>query len=81
VTVNHQPEIVLTALEFRLLRYLMMNPNRLLSKAQLREHIYEYDSDPESNVIEVYINRLRHIVGQDLIITRRSQGYLFGAKK
>lgn len=78
VLINGQQPVILTALEFRLLRYLMTHPNRMLSKYQLMEHIYEYDGDPESNVIEVYINRLRHIVGKDLIINRRGQGYLFG---
>lgn len=78
VSINGQERVALTALEFRLLRYLMMHPNKVLSKNQLMEHIYEYDSDPGSNVIEVYINRLRHIVGKDLIVNRRGQGYLFG---
>ncbi|BAQ61230.1 DNA-binding response regulator [Geminocystis sp. NIES-3708] len=81
VSINGQKSVILTALEFRLLRYLMTHPNRVLSKYQLMEHIYEYDGDPESNVIEVYINRLRHIVGKDLIINRRGQGYLFGKNR
>lgn len=78
VLVNGQEQVILTALEFRLLRYLMTHPNKVLSKNQLMEHIYEYDGDPGSNVIEVYINRLRHIVGKDLIVNRRGQGYIFG---
>jgi len=78
VLINGQDPVALTALEFRLLRYLMIHPNQVLSKAQLSEHIYEYDYDLESNVIEVYINRLRQIVGKDLIVTRRGQGYVFG---
>ncbi|WP_373479831.1 response regulator transcription factor [Geminocystis sp.] len=81
VLIHGQKSVILTALEFRLLRYLMTHPNRVLSKYQLMEHIYEYDGDPESNVIEVYINRLRHIVGKDLIINRRGQGYLFGKNR
>jgi len=81
VSVNGQKSVALTALEFRLLRYLMIHPNQVLSKAQLSEHVYEYDYDPDSNVIEVYINRLRQIVGKDLIVNRRGQGYVFGKNK
>lgn len=68
----------LTAIEFRLLRYFMLNPGKPLSKARLQEHIYDGDSDPGSNVLEVYVNRLRRKLGQDLIATRRGQGYVFG---
>lgn len=68
----------LTAFEFRLLRYFMLNPGKVLSKTQLSEHVYEADADPDSNVIEVYINRLRRKLGKDLIVTRRGQGYSFG---
>lgn len=70
-------EVALTATEFRLLRYLMMHPDRVLSKARLTEHVYEDDHDRDSNVLEVYIRRLREKVGRDLIETRRGQGYLF----
>jgi two-component system, OmpR family, response regulator len=68
----------LTATEFRLLRYFMLNPGKVLSKARLTEHVYEYDADRDSNVIEVYINRLRRLVGKDRIQTLRGQGYRFG---
>ncbi len=78
VTMDGQQPFELTAIEFRLLRYLMLHPGKVLSKAQLSEHIYEYESDPDSNVIEVYINRLRGKLGKDLITTRRGQGYVFG---
>ncbi len=67
----------LTGTEFRLLRYLMLHPGRILSKTQLTEHVYDFDSDRDSNVIEVYIKRLRQIVGKDRIETRRGQGYVF----
>ena len=73
-------QLELTAVEFRLLRYLMLNPGKVLSKSQLSEHIYDYDSDRDSNVIEVYINRLRGKLGKNLITTRRGQGYVFGKK-
>lgn len=67
----------LTALEFRLLRYLMVHSGKVVSKATLGDHVYERNMDPDSNVIEVYINRLRRKLGKDLIHTRRGQGYVF----
>lgn len=67
----------LTGTEFRLLRYFMLHPGQLLSKSRLVEHVYDYDSDKDSNVIEVYVNRLRQKVGAALIQTRRGQGYIF----
>jgi len=71
----------LTGTEFRLLRYFMLHPGHVLSKTILTEHVYEYDEDKDSNVIEVYINRLRQKIGADLIQTRRGQGYIFGASQ
>lgn len=68
---------VLTETEYRLLRYFMMHPGKILSKQRLLEHIYEYDTDPDSNVIEVYVKRLRNKIGDDYIQTRRGQGYIF----
>jgi DNA-binding response OmpR family regulator len=67
----------LTGTEFRLLRYLMTHPNRVLSKWRLTEHVYEDDHDRDSNVLEVYIRRLRDKIGRERIETRRGQGYLF----
>ncbi len=68
----------LTATEFRLLRYFMLHPGHILSKSRLTEHVYEQDADKDSNVIEVYVNRLRQKLGNDVIRTRRGQGYVFG---
>lgn len=68
----------LTGTEFRLLRYFMLNPGKVLSKTRLGEHIYAYDDDRDSNVIEVYVTRLRQKLGRDLIKTKRGQGYVFG---
>lgn len=68
----------LTGIEFRLLRYFMLHPNKVLSKSQLTEHVYDFDSDKDSNVLEVYVNRLRRKLGRDCITTRRGQGYVFG---
>ena len=70
-------EVELTGTEFRLLRYLMSYPDHVLSKSRLTEHVYEGDHDRDSNVLEVYIRRLRDKIGRDRIETRRGQGYLF----
>lgn len=78
--VNSGPAYPLTAIEFRLLRYFMLNAGKVLNKMQLGEHIYSETAEPDSNVIEVYVKRLRRIVGNDLIQTRRGQGYVFGVK-
>ena len=69
----------LTGTEFRLLRYFMLHPGRVLSKSRLAEQVYDFDTERDSNVLEVYINRLRRKLGRDLIATRRGQGYVFGA--
>ena len=68
----------LTGTEFRLLRYFMLHPGRILSRSRLTEHVYEQDADRDSNVIEVYVRRFREKLGQDIITTRRGQGYIFG---
>ncbi len=69
----------LTGMEFRLLRYFMLHPGQILSKTRLMEHVYDFASDKDSNLIEVYVNRLRRKLGKELIQTRRGQGYVFGA--
>lgn len=57
----------------------MLHPGTVLSKTRLAEHVYDFDTERDSNVLEVYINRLRRKLGRDLITTRRGQGYVFGA--
>lgn len=69
--------VTLTGTEFRLLRYFMLHPRRILSKATLAEHVYDYDGEKDSNVLEVYVNRLRQKLGPRIIETRRGQGYVF----
>lgn len=69
-------ETALTATEYRLLRYFLRHPGEVLSKTQLSEHLYEYESERDSNVLEVYVRRLRDKLGRDLIETRRGQGYV-----
>lgn len=71
--------VTLTGTEYRLLHYMMLHPDTVLSKTRLTEHVYEYDEDKDSNVIEVYIKRLREKIGKERIQTRRGQGYVFHA--
>ena len=67
----------LTGTEFRLLRYMMLNAGRILSKSMLSDHVYDQDSDRDSNLIEVYVRRLREKIGASMILTKRGQGYIF----
>lgn len=76
LTTGKGEAVALSGVEFRLLRYFMMHPNIVLSKTRLTEHVYDFDSEKESNVIEVYVNRLRRKIGRDRIETRRGQGYV-----
>ncbi|ANG61376.1 DNA-binding response regulator [Marinobacterium aestuarii] len=72
-----QAPVSLTGTEYRLLRYFMHNPARVLSKLQLVEHLYDDAVENDSNVIEAYIKMLRKKIGHDRIETRRGQGYVF----
>jgi DNA-binding response OmpR family regulator len=73
-------ESALTATEFRLLRYLMRHPDRVLSKVELTTHCYAEEADRDSNVLEVYVRRLRRKIGAQHIQTVRGQGYLFSSR-
>ena len=77
VSLTDGSSLELTGTEFRLLRYFMLNPGRILSKTRLTEHVYEQDFDRDSNLIEVYVRRLREKLGKERITTRRGQGYIF----
>ena len=70
-------EIQLTAAEFRLLRYFMLHPQQILSKSHLAEHLYDGETERDSNVLEVHVNHLRRKLGRSVIETRRGQGYLY----
>ncbi|ATX82186.1 DNA-binding response regulator, OmpR family, contains REC and winged-helix (wHTH) domain [Mariprofundus ferrinatatus] len=70
-------EIELSGVEFRLLKYMMLQPGKILSASQIIEHVYDYNDEKESNVIEVYISRLRKRLGKSAILTKRGQGYVF----
>lgn len=77
VTTLQGDTIALTGTEFRLLRLFMLHAGKILTKSRITEHVYDFDSDKDSNVIEVYVKRLRQKLGKDYIQTRRGQGYMF----
>ena len=71
----------LTAFEYRVLEHLMLNAGRVVSKAELTDHLYAQDFDRDSNVIEVFVGRLRKKLGPESPIrTLRGQGYKFVAE-
>jgi len=71
-------DVQLTAAEFRLLRYFMLHPQQILSKSHLAEHLYNGETERDSNVLEVHVNHLRRKLGRTVIETYRGQGYRFG---
>lgn len=79
VVLDGRQEVALTGTEYRLLRYFMHNPSRVLSKLQLVEHLYDDGAENDSNVIEAYIKMLRKKIGKERIQTKRGQGYVFVA--
>jgi two-component system OmpR family response regulator len=74
VTLEGEP-VKLTSHEFCVLSYLMHNRGRVVSQAELTEHIYAQDFDRDSNTVEVFIARLRRKLGASLIETVRGLGY------
>ena len=74
VTVDGNP-VKLTSHEFRLLSYLMHHQDKVLSRTELTEHLYDQDFDRDSNTIEVFVGRLRKKLGIDCIETVRGLGY------
>ena len=67
----------LSAREFQLLELFMVNAGQVLSREQLLSHVWGYDYDPGSNVVDVYVGYLRRKLGQDVISTVRGMGYRF----
>ena len=84
VSVNGQP-VDLTSYEYKVLEYLMLHAGELVSKADLTEHIYQQDFDRDSNVLEVFIGRLRRKLDPDNAIkpieTVRGRGYRFALER
>ena len=76
--------VQLTATEFKLLRYLMLNPNRVLSKAQILDHVWEYDFNGDAGIVESYISYLRRKIDahteEPMIQTKRGFGYMLKTK-
>jgi two-component system copper resistance phosphate regulon response regulator CusR len=75
-------EIVLTSKEYALLEYLARNAGRVISREEIAEHVWDEHFDRFSNLIEVYVNRLRRKVDRSdphLILTRRNEGYMLRA--
>jgi two-component system OmpR family response regulator len=74
VTVAGNP-VKLTSHEFRLIQYLMLHVDKVVSRTELVEHLYDQDFDRDSNTIEVFVGRLRKKMGVDMIETVRGMGY------
>lgn len=76
-----EENIDLTAYEYKLLEYLMLHPGQVISKTELTEHLYAQDYDRDSNVLEVFIRRLRQKLDPEQTLkpieTVRGQGYRF----
>lgn len=80
VTLDGQP-VKLTGHEYRVLAYLLLHQDRVVSQSELTEHIYAQDFDRDSNTVEVFIARLRRKLGADMIATVRGHGYRMGSTR
>ena len=72
-------DVELSAREFALAEVFMLNPGQVLSREQLLDHVWGYDFDPGSNVVDVYVGYLRRKFGAGTISTVRGMGYRFNA--
>lgn len=77
--------IELSPTEYKLLRYLMENANRVLSKSQILDHVWEYDFNGEMGIVESYISYLRKkldpLTSEPVLLTKRGHGYMFKSTK
>lgn len=71
-------DVVLTPKEVAVLELLLLNKNKVLSKAQIEEKLYSWDDDVSSNAVEVHIHHLRKKLGKDIIKTINKIGYMLG---
>jgi DNA-binding response OmpR family regulator len=82
---RNKKEISLTSKEFALLEYFMMNHNKILSRSEISEHLWDMNFDPKSNVIDSFVKYLRQKIDKSfdtpLIHTVRGSGYIFSDKK
>ncbi|MEH0834537.1 response regulator [Pectobacterium cacticida] len=77
VTLNNEP-LILKSRELALLELFLLNPNRVLTRAQLEEKLYGWDDDVSSNAVEVHIHHLRKKLGSGFIRTVHGIGYILG---
>lgn len=80
VTKDGMP-VTLTANELKVLSYMMHHLDKVVSRTELTEHIYDQDFDRDSNTIEVFVGRLRKKLGADVIQTHRGRGYSLSASE
>ncbi len=73
--------VELTPREYALLEYLAYRSGEVVTRTEIWEHLYEFESSTTSNVVDVFIKRLREKLGSQLIQTRRGQGYVLGAEE
>ncbi|MEY4639513.1 MAG: hypothetical protein RLY13_511 [Actinomycetota bacterium] len=77
--------VELSPTEYKLLRFLMSNPNRVLTKAQILDHVWEYDFNGEMGIVESYVSYLRKkldpLTSEPLIQTKRGVGYMYKTPK
>ncbi|MEL0317240.1 MAG: response regulator transcription factor, partial [Aquiluna sp.] len=77
--------VELSPTEYQLLRYLATNPNRVLTKAQILDHVWEYDFNGEMGIVESYVSYLRKkldpLSTEPLIVTKRGVGYMLKGPK
>lgn len=76
-------DLELTPREYALLEYLASRQGELVSREEIREHVYDFAADPSSNVINVYVGYLRRKLGEEsppLLHTQRGQGYMLGVE-
>ncbi|HYY76237.1 MAG TPA: response regulator transcription factor [Gaiellaceae bacterium] len=73
----HERTVELTAREFALLETFVRHPDQVLSREQLLSHVWGYDFDPTTNLVNVYVNSLRKKLGADVVETVRGVGYRF----
>lgn len=77
-------EVELSPTEFRLLRFLLMNQGRVLSKRQIVDHVWEYDFDGNDSIVETYVSYLRRKIGDtdgSVIATVRGVGYVIRTER
>ena len=77
--------VELSPTEYKLLRFLISNPNRVLTKAQILDHVWEYDFNGEMGIVESYVSYLRKkldpLTTEPLISTKRGVGYMYKSNK